>query len=127
MLWCGLRCAGDMGFVAQTQRSIFAIIDIKRIHIYIYIYMILALTHLHGPFRLQEMCERPAAALAPPGTQPPAVAPTPAAFAAALRCELRDVDARLADLARAGADSAGGQASLLGLEASTRVCDMTKR
>ena len=84
--------------------------------------MILALTYLHGPFRLQELCERPAAALAPPGAQPPALAPTPAAFAAAMRCELRGVDARLAEAARTGAGSAGGRASLLGLEASTRVC-----
>lgn len=54
--------------------------------------------------------------------QPPVLAPTPAAFAAALRCELREVDAQLAEVAGACADCASGQASLLGLEASTRVC-----
>ena len=74
-----------------------------------------------GPHRLQELCERPALALMAPGTRPPVLAPTPAAFLAALRCELRDVDAQLAEVARAHAGEAGGQASLLGLEASTRA------
>ena len=116
MCWqCGFRRSNLMRYVRDYLYQ-------DNTHTRTHTCMILALTYLHGLFRLQELCERPAAALAPPGAQPPALAPTPAAFAATMRCELRDVDARLAEAARTGADSAGGRASLLGLEASTRVC-----